>query len=56
MQDHNNLLPIDSDVKQYLDKKTYMFDTQIADVFKELKFEIVSYQKTHRALRRSDYL
>jgi len=37
MQEQNNLLPIDSDVKQYLDKKTYMFDTQIADVFKELK-------------------
>ena len=37
MQDHNNLLPIDSDVKQYLDKKLVMFDTHIADVFKELK-------------------
>jgi hypothetical protein len=30
MQDHNNLLPIDSDVKQYLDKKLFMFDTHIS--------------------------
>ena len=37
MQEHNNLLPIDSDVKQYLDKELSMFDTHIADMFKELK-------------------
>ncbi len=37
MQDHDNLLPIESDVKQYLDKELSMFDTHIADVFKELK-------------------
>ena len=37
MQEQNNLLPIDSDVKQYLDKELSMFDTHIADLFKELK-------------------
>lgn len=37
MQYQDNLLPIESDVKQYLDKELIMFDTHIADMFKELK-------------------
>ena len=37
MQVQDNLLPIESDVKQYLDKELSMFDTHIADIFKELK-------------------
>lgn len=30
MQDQDNLLPIESDVKQYLDKELSMFDTHLA--------------------------
>jgi hypothetical protein len=53
MQDQNNLLPIDSDVKQYLDKRLVMFDTQIADVFKELK--ISSFLKSCNIQKRTGH-
>ena len=53
MEDHDNLLPIDSDVKQYLDKKLVMFDTQIADVFNQLK--IFSFLKPCNIKKRTGH-
>jgi hypothetical protein len=37
MRADSNLIPVESDVNQFLSKERFMLDTQIADVFKEFK-------------------
>ena len=37
MRADGNLIPVESDVNQFLSKERFMLDTQIADVFKECK-------------------
>lgn len=37
MRANGNLIPVESDVNQFLSKERFMLDTQIADVFKEFK-------------------
>lgn len=37
MRAEDNLIPVESDVNQFLAKERFMLDTQIADVFKEFK-------------------
>jgi hypothetical protein len=37
MQDYDNLIPVESDVNQFLSKERNLLDTDIADLFKEFK-------------------
>ena len=37
MRDEGNLIPVESDVNQFLAKEQFMLDTAISDVFREFK-------------------
>ena len=53
MRAKSNLIPVESDVNQFLSKEQSMLDTQIADVFKE--FKIGSHLKACHIRKRTGH-
>ena len=53
MRDECNLIPVESDVNQFLAKEQFMLDTEIAELFKD--FKIGSLLKVCRIRKRTGH-